>query len=123
MIPAKTAPTVDAIRRHLAQAGWSVSRTEQPFEHEWWAAEFWVLESEWSPKGNRVWLTFLTDPMGGPDDVWAVQASATRPVQRPVGGSDPLTKLSTGWQKEMSSFVLALSRFRDTRGSDAPSGK
>ena len=91
--------------------GWNVAEIEQPFEDEWWSAEFWLIDSVWSPKGVRVYLTFLVDPMDGCDDIWAVHASKERPGQRPLD-DDPLMSLRHGWQKELQVFLKSLDRFR-----------
>jgi hypothetical protein len=85
-------------------------QTEEP--EEWWAAEIWIIESLWSPKGVQVYLTFLVDPMDGRDnEVWAVCATAQRPVERPVG-IRPLLTLGHVPKKRLAEFADALSQFR-----------
>ena len=51
---------------HFAQAltdtGWSIELVDIPSDI-WWAKEIWELTSEWSPKGMKVYLSFLIDPL------------------------------------------------------------
>jgi hypothetical protein len=91
--------------------GWEVVQCEQPFEHEWWAAEFWLIQSGWSPLGARVYITFLVDPMGGGNDIWAIRASKERPPQSDFDNG-LLMFLGHGWQKELSGFMKSLDQFR-----------
>jgi hypothetical protein len=68
----------------LAEHGWNIAGVEDQ-ALEWWADEIWVLESAWSPVGAQAYVTFLVDPQSPPNrkkgqDVWAVKASAVRPV-------------------------------------------
>lgn len=77
---------------HFAQAltdtGWSIELVDIPSDI-WWAKEIWELTSEWSPKGMKVYLSFLIDPsiaMDGnnPTDaaVWAVSLTNELPTSR-----------------------------------------
>jgi hypothetical protein len=111
MLPQTTRSQADELRRRLPTHGWEVAEIEQPFEDEWWATELWVIESAWSPQSVRFYLTFLVDPMGGPNDIWAVHASKERPKQRPLD-NNPLLRLGHGWQKELQTFLGSLDGFR-----------
>ncbi len=111
MLPQKTKSRADELRRRLACNGWEVVEVEQPFEREWWAAEFWTIESIWSPHGVRVILTFLVDPMGGREQVWAVHAAPKRPQQRPLD-DNPLLSLGHAWQTDVTDFCRAVDRLR-----------
>ena len=111
MLPQERKSQADELRRGLATRGWEVTLIEQPFEEEWWAAEFWVIGSAWRPQGVRVYLTFLVDPMGQGDDVWAVHASTERFRQRPLDDTS-LLRLGHGWQKTLRTFIESLDRFR-----------
>jgi hypothetical protein len=111
MLPQNKISQADELRRRLPSHGWEVTEIERPFEDEWWVAEFWIIESAWSPQGVQVYLTFLVDPMGGLDDIWVVYASKERPRQQPLD-ANPLMSLGHGWQKELSVFIGNLHRFR-----------
>jgi hypothetical protein len=111
MLPDGVNKQTVAIKRSLSSHGWSVVEVEQPFEDEWWAAEIWRIESEWSPQGVRAYLTFLVDPEGERNAVWAVCASKQRPIRRPTN-SGPIMRLMNVWQQELPSFVNGLSQFR-----------
>jgi hypothetical protein len=111
MLPDSVKKQALALRKALSSHGWAVAEVEQPFENEWWAAEIWRIESEWSPKGVGAHLAFLVDPQGGPGDVWAVSGSRERPAERAIN-SDPTMRLMNVWQQELPEFVNGLSRFR-----------
>ena len=111
MLPDTVKKQAIEIRKTLSSKGWAVVEVEQPFENEWWAAEIWRIESEWSPKGVCAYLAFLVDPQGGPGDVWAVCASKERPSEQPIN-CDPTMRLMNVWQEELPVFVNGLSRFR-----------
>jgi len=49
MFPDAVKKQASTIRKALSSQGWAVVEVEQPFENEWWAAEIWRIESEWSP--------------------------------------------------------------------------
>ena len=110
MLPQAIESQINGLREGLAGHGWNVVSTEQPFEHEWWAAEFWAIESVWSPLGVRVVLTFVVDPMAR-ESVWAVYASSKRPHHRPAGDAPSMT-LKHGWQQQLAPFIAAVGRFR-----------
>lgn len=111
MLPQKAKWQSDELSRRLPSHGWNVAEIEQPFEDEWWAAEFWVIESAWSPQGVQVYLTFLVDPMGGREDIWAIHASRHRPRQQPVD-DDPQVCLGHGWQEDLQGFIERLNQLR-----------
>ncbi len=95
--------------------GWKiVSRKLDDFD--WWADEQWVIESQWSPRGFRLFLTFLVDgqhegsrPKG--IGVWAIGASQEPPSDQHFGG--PCLPLRPGWDKRMPRFVIGLAEMRD----------
>lgn len=111
MLPDTVQKQATAIRESLSSHGWAVVEVEQPFENEWWAAAIWQIKSEWSPQGVRAYLTFLVDPQGEKDDVWAVCASRERPTELPLN-SEPTMRLMNVWQEELPIFVNGLTRFR-----------
>jgi hypothetical protein len=84
---------------------------------EWWADEILVLTSKWSPVGRRLVLTFLVDPQhDGPrahgEDISAVVASPTPPVDRP-SASGTLLSLGNGWQSRLPDFVRDVDALRE----------
>jgi hypothetical protein len=111
VLPDSVKKQATALQKSLSAHGWSVAQVEPPFEDEWWAAEIWQIKSEWSPQGVRAYLTFLVDPQGERDDVWAVCASSQRPTERPINTS-PSLRLLNVWQRELPHFVRELSQFR-----------
>jgi hypothetical protein len=111
VLPETSKGQTESLRRQLPTQGWEVAEIEQPFEDEWWAAEFWFLESAWSPRGVRLYLTFLVDPMDGRHGIWSVHASRERPKERPIG-ENPLMGFGHGWQQELRCFLAGLNELR-----------
>ena len=98
------------------EAGWRLLETE-PEVLDWWADEILVFESDWSPRGRRLYLTFLVDPMwdgprGQGQAVWAVAASRSAPRDLPSTRDGPLLSLGRGWERELDSFIESVNRLR-----------
>lgn len=98
----------------LSSHGWKVVETED--SSDWWADEFWLLESIWSPVGVHAWVTFLVDPsFDGQrrkgEAVWAVGASATKPASRMEIGVFALS-LGHGWRSRLPEFFKHLAVLR-----------
>lgn len=107
----------------LPENGWRVLAVEES-GLEWWADEVWLLESLWSPKGVRLHLTFLVDPMADArrakgQSVWAVGTSIERPVDRASAEGKPLLSLGRGWGSQMAEFFDGLSALRSRAGEGA----
>jgi hypothetical protein len=97
----------------LPEHGWQVIGVEDS-GLEWWADEIWLIESLWSPKGFRLYLTFLVDPMADGQraegqNVWAVGTSIERPVDRVSAQGKPLLSLGHGWRSHLTEFFAGLS--------------
>lgn len=105
--------------------GWRIVSREN--ELDWWADEMWLIESQWSPRGFQLFLTFLVDPMWeGPrrkaEGVWAIGAATQRPSERREAEGGPLISIGRGWEGRLSDFVASLSAERNAeqqRGADA----
>ncbi len=77
---------------------------------EWWAEEVWTVESEWSPMGLTLFLTWLFDPMewdGKAPRVWAVGASTD-----PLAPTSVATMSLNHWPRDLPDFLEELSKFR-----------
>ena len=112
MLPQDRQSQAAVIRDQLRHRGWTVVAVERPFEHEWWAAEIWLLRSLWSPTDARLHLVFLTDPMDA-SNVWAVGVSPDRPADRTRVA--PVLRLGHGWADRLPPFLADLSKFRKRR--------
>lgn len=115
MLPQRTKAQAGEIRKQLLEYGWKIIRVDESFENEWWMAETWIIESEWSPQGVRAYLTYLVDPQDDSHapNVWQVTASTDRPVARPIGEDDkPSLLLGRGWQKGLRAFLKDLDQLR-----------
>ncbi|MCA1618870.1 MAG: hypothetical protein LC795_06075 [Acidobacteria bacterium] len=107
----------------LLENGWQVISVED-YGLEWWADEIWLIESLWSPKGFRLYLTFLVDPMAGGQrtkgqSVWAMGTSIGRPVDRSSAQGNPLLSLGRGWRSHLAEFFAGLSGLRSQAAADA----
>lgn len=105
----------------LPEHGWRVAGVEENLE--WWANEMWLLESVWSPVGNRAYITFLVAPDAPilpydktrrkSETVWAVMASPTKPSGRLSAENQFTLSLGQGWEKELPAFFEHLSILRN----------
>jgi len=104
----------------LSQQGWRIVHREQD-DLNWWAAEIWTVESEWSPQGFTVYLTLLVDPFGeGPPRaghaIWAVGTCPSRPTGRLEAQGKPSMSINH-WPREVGQFLQRLAELRN-RPSD-----
>jgi hypothetical protein len=102
----------------LGEHGWRVLARERT-DLDWWADEIWAVESEWSPHGLTVFLTWLVDPQW--DDhrrptqaVWAVGVCSQRPTSRLEAEGEPLLSIPH-WPRGLPEFLARLSHLRDQR--------
>ena len=112
------------IQRRLAIQGWSIVEVEDQ-ALEWWGDEIWLLESVWSPVGAHAYVTFLIDPQSSTRNrrkgqgVWAVKASAVRPVDWLTGAGEYTLSLGQGWEEESPGFFEHLARLRNQESAGA----
>lgn len=112
MLPLDMKIQADTITAYLARYGWHIVEREHPFESEWWALEFWLIESAWSPKGLRLYLTFglVGDP---PDFFRELSASRDRPIPPTIGRTLANMSLMRGWEAELADFTEAICKSRN----------
>lgn len=101
----------------LQRFGWQVV-TRETDNLEWWADEIWIIESSWSPQGQKFFLTFLVDPQWDGhrqknQGVWAITASRQKPNSRQEAKGDPIISLKPKWEQRLPDFIAALSSLRD----------
>jgi len=109
----------EELLNQLTVHGWRIACQEE--ELEWWADEMWRIESLWSPVGSLAYVTFLVDPQShherkGGEDVWAVIASITRPVNRLNVEGEFTMSLGRGWKQELPAFFEHLAFLRSQQG-------
>ena len=102
--------------RALLENGWQVIETEES-DLDWWADEILVIESVWSPKGTRGYLTFLVDPMHDGlrkkrESVWAVAVSTERLADQHSAGSRAELSLGHNWKQRLPEFVRRVNSLR-----------
>jgi hypothetical protein len=93
----------------LSKHGWRVVNRQQK-DLEWWADEIWTVESEWSPHGLTVFLTWLRDPEG--HRVWAVGTCLQSPSSRDEAEGEPLMSINH-WPRDLPEFLVGLQTLRD----------
>ena len=105
------------IESQLAKRGWVIVEVEDQ-ALEWWADEIWRLESVWSPVGACAYLTFLVDPQSATRErkkgqgIWAVKASAVKPVDWGVEPGEYTWGLWGSSEEEMPGFFAHLEILR-----------
>lgn len=105
----------------LPQYGWEVKQINDDLRHrtgsEYWIDEWWELESAWTPKGLKAFITFLVDlncissARKKGEQVWAITASGE--AARGDDVSEIFLSLNRGWEKRMPDFLQQLSRLRE----------
>jgi hypothetical protein len=107
----------------LPQYGWQVINVEDhprgSTAPDWFIDELWEVESVWTPKGFKVWITFLVDPQApNPierkkgQSVWAVKAGLRKPPYSRIGDTEIYLPLNAGWEKRLPEFFSRLSDLR-----------
>ena|SRR5215475_9152655 len=107
----------------LPRHGWEVINIEDHLRDwkssEWFIDELWEIESDWSPKGLKVWITFLVDPQTPNlierkkgQGVWAVKASLRKPPDSRIGDAEVYLSLNSGWENRLPEFFNRLSDLR-----------
>ena len=105
------------LANQLPRNGWHIVNVVDS-ALEWWADEFWLIESLWSPKGFRLYLTLLVDPMADSQRakgqaVWAVGTTSEHPYDRHFAEGKPLLSLGHGWRSRLAEFFAGLSELRN----------
>jgi hypothetical protein len=111
------------LMNQLPKHGWSISEVidnESEWNNlEWWEDEIWVLESVWSPKTSKIYLTFLVDPQAPihgrkkDEGIWAAQASLKRLNDWKGQEGVIFLGLGKGWEKELPDFLKGIDDLRD----------
>lgn len=105
------------------QYGWEVINVEDLLHSstvpEWFIDELWEVESAWTPKGLKVWITFVVDPMAPKlnerkkgQGVWAIKACLQKPTGWGVENDEVGLMLNAGWEKQLPAFFSKLSDLR-----------
>jgi hypothetical protein len=103
----------EKLQKQLEQNGWSVTRQKGETDWRAWFHEIWVLESQWSPHGFTLFLTFLTDPQpGNVNPFCTVGTSWNRPENRFEADGEPCLVVTPNWVEELPHFVAALNGLR-----------
>jgi hypothetical protein len=106
----------------LPRYGWEVKSFEDHLRlsaSDWFIDELWEIESVWSPKGLRGWVTFVVDPQT-PNlierrkgkGVWAVKAGLKRPTGWGITDDEVGLTLNAGWENRLPEFFSRLSDLR-----------
>lgn len=89
----------------LSRFGWRVAEiNEEP--SPWWADEEWIIESEWSPLGFQLFLTFLVDLESDTnrkkgEQVSAIGAALKKPNDRNQASEQSLIFIKPKWEKRL----------------------
>jgi hypothetical protein len=106
------------LRQLLSDHGWEVVEVLEP--DDWWADEFWKIESRRNAWSLAIVLTFLVDPMWDAprkkgQGVWAIGATERVPTERPVGqrGIAEVCMVKGRFNEKLTAFVAALDVYRN----------
>lgn len=97
------------IEDYLECNGWSLESLDSD-HNDWWADEFWLLKSTWSPVGSSCYLTYLVDPMfegnrKRREGVWAVGVSRNKPLDQLQAQSAGTIALNRQFKENIESFL------------------
>jgi hypothetical protein len=100
----------------LSEHGWQVVDRQRE-DLDWWADEIWTVESQWSPKGMRIYLTWLVDAMWDAprlqgQQVWPVGTCMENPPGRLEAEGEPLMSIKH-WPRGLPDFLEALAALRN----------
>jgi hypothetical protein len=105
----------------LPRYGWEVKNVEDHLRNstgpDWFIDELGEVESVWSPKGLKVWVTFVVDPQisierSKSECVWAVKAGLKRPTGWGIKDDEAGLTLNRGWENRLPEFFSRLSDLR-----------
>ncbi|MRX28171.1 hypothetical protein [Kangiella sp. HZ709] len=102
---------------YLEVDGWDILKIETE-DLERWADEIWYLESNWSPKGKKGYITFLVDPMHDGlrkqgQAVWGLGCSKQYPTSRQEAESITTISFSKSFKDNMLDFQLEMESLRE----------
>jgi hypothetical protein len=105
----------DQLIDRLGSHGWRATKLDEQLD--WWADEMWQLESNWSPRDARAYLTFLVDPMTGlerkpHEDVWAAAATPHKPIKQQDVRTGLTLSLGHGWNDRVQELIEYLNKLR-----------
>jgi hypothetical protein len=107
----------------LPSYGWELINVEDHLRGstatDWFIDEIWEVESGWTPKGFKIWITFLVDPQASNlierkkgQSVWAVKASLRKPPDSRIGDAEIYLSLNAGWENRLPEFFSRLADLR-----------
>lgn len=107
----------------LPQYGWEVKDVEEQLSGstgiDWFIDELWEVESIWTPKGLKIWITFVVDPLSPNlrerkkgEYVWAVKAGLQKPIGWGIEDNQAELTLNARWEKRLPEFFKQLSDLR-----------
>ena len=97
------------IQEALEANGWSLISKEN--RSDWWINELWTLESTWSPKGLRLFVTFIFV-----EDEFLWDASASFEGVSDCGDKDSIARfdLANKWESTLDQTIKEISKARDS---------
>jgi len=113
-------PYKDQLQHILADHGWEV--VEVIGSDQWWADEFWRIESRRNLWGYELVLTFLVHPLWDAPRkkghaVWSITAGESIPSDRLAAerGITELCMVKGRFDENLIAFVASLDAFRNDR--------
>lgn len=95
---------IEKIMKAFLENGWKMIGPVD-ISSDWWFDEIFLIESQWSPVGKKLYLTLLTDPMEiRRKEVWSVSVSSSLPENRHIKPIGQIT-LNDVKKIDLKSFV------------------
>src|SRR4051794_14433719 len=106
------------LHKRLEEHGWEV--VEVLASDEWWADEFWKVQSRRNLWGYEIVLVLLVDPLwGGPrkkgQGVWAITVTEKTPTDRLTAeqGSAALCMMKGRFDEKLEAFLAVIDAHRN----------
>lgn len=111
------------LEESLLEEGWRIIEREN--SSDWWAEELWTIESMWSPVGQRLWITFLVDPLhegvrNRGEHVWAVGVTPSKPGH--AADVNQIVQIRPGWSSHLEELLGYIRRLRDQERNPREAG-
>jgi len=113
----------DKLLELMPRHGWEVLSVDAELRHstasDWFVDELWEVESMWSPRGVKLWVTFVVDPLTPNlserkkgQGIYVVKAARQKPTGWAIENDEAGLYLNSGWEDRLPEFFDQISALR-----------
>lgn len=100
------------IYERVSEAGWRISPFDDKLGPKNKLSETWKLESEWSPVGKVVYISFALDPVDA-GKVFEISAASEPPKDAYFSGAACQMAVKNKWEADLPGFIECLAKLRN----------